>query len=144
MRALLAVGLCIALGGCAVFKKAPEPSDWIAPADAPFLGGEVAHRAAAVLPVASTTVAVELKTPAAGQLPSVLSEEVVRALRQTGFGVLEGDSAGARLLRFDAFPIGDDVLLHVEIDGIRASRLYARNEAGNLEPASPLTVRTMQ
>lgn len=142
MRALFALLCVVLLGGCAVFRKAPEPSDWVAPADAPFLGGEVAHRAAAVLPVAATTVVVEAKTPADGQLPSVLSEEVVAALRATGFAVAEDAGVPGRRLRFDAFPVGVDVLLHVEIDGIRASRLYARSEDGRLEPASALTVRT--
>ncbi len=133
--------LFAALTGCAAFGT--KHRDLLAPADASFVGNQVAAYAAAVLPPASSTVAVSSALALDASGVSALDDAALSALRSRGFAVAEPgtESTSAHAMTYRAYPLDEGVLLRVSIDGAEASRWYSRDPAGSLSPASSFTVR---
>lgn len=150
-RAWLAA-LLLPLGGGAIAcvtgrRSQATAGPWVEPA-------AVRGAAAGALVAALTAIVADRLPPASSTLVLVLVDapdaaagafaaELTAGLRRAGFALTEPASAppAAHRLRYRVTPLGDAVLLRVQLDQVEAARLFRPNAAGELVAASPLTVR---
>lgn len=147
MRAMCVVGLLFLLSACASTSTRSAEHLAIGEADALYLGGEVATFVGRTLPPASATVEIKGADGSDNGEGSALDDAVDAALRGRGFAVAAAPAAeptgsADHVVIFDAVSLDvDGVLLQLVIDGKLLSRLYSRDAAGNLSPASAYTMR---
>jgi hypothetical protein len=136
----------LALGGCAT---TPRPSlshvSGVSASDAALLANAMAQFLGQQLPRAATTLV--LQPPSRDQASNALTPALHSALVQAGFGVQEAapgtplPNSGGYALRYLVSPLDAGVLVRLQYHQTEASRWYARNSSGQLQAASPFTVR---
>ncbi len=140
-RLLLAVLL---LAGCATSRPPGSYVSGVFESDAALLASAMVEYLGEQLPPASTTFL--LQPPARDPLGNALTPALGSALRQAGFAVQEaapGSPAGSGVyaLRYLISPLDAGVLVRLQYQQTEASRWYVRNSRGELQAASPFTVR---
>lgn len=145
---ILLLAVCL-LAGCATSRPPGSYVSGVFESDADLLASAMVEYLGEQLPPASTTFV--LQPPARDPLGKALTPALGSALRQAGFAVQEaapqkaapGSPAGSGgyALRYLISPLDAGVLVRLQYQQTEASRWYVRNSRGELQAASPFTVR---
>ena len=137
---LVAISVTV-LGGCAAGPDSSYVGPIDTPADARVLASGLAEFLAAWLPAAAMLA---LDPTPSGQDGNALTPALIATLRARGFAIADdrkADKPGTHRVRYWVTPLDNGDLVRLTVDGTEASRLFARNSDGTLQPAGPYTVR---
>jgi hypothetical protein len=142
-RAALPFLVLAALAGCAA-DGGSYVAGLGAPDDARAVAADLVEFVAGQLPATTTTLALD-PTPG-DQADNVFTPEFADALRRRGFALADANEGAAQVhhVRYLVTPLDNGDLIRLSINGdTEATRFFARNSAGALQPGGPFLVRQL-